>query len=115
MTRGQRNGALTKEELLTRLRTAFPDAKFPATVKLSALLGHARYYGLISDHELDETTPRTETVIPCYLFTWVADRLCGPRLSCASDCSVPVWRPGWIATPAQSSTSNASSTASRTP
>jgi hypothetical protein len=70
MTRGQRNGALTKEELLTRLRTAFPYAKFPATVKLSALLGHARYHGLISDHELDETTPRTETVIPCYLFTW---------------------------------------------
>jgi hypothetical protein len=68
MTRGQRNGVLTKEELLTRLRTAFPAAKVPATVKLSVLLGHARYHGLISDHELDETTPRTETVIPCYLY-----------------------------------------------
>jgi len=125
MARGQRNGALTKEELLTRLRTAYPAATFPATVKLSVLLGHAKYHRLVSDHELDETTPRTETVIPCYLFTWVAEqerrekiqsyvatasrlyrrgtlilnivsqRSCGSRLPGASDCSVPVWRPRW--------------------
>ena len=74
MARGQRNGALTKEELLTRLRTAYPAATFPATVKLSVLLGHAKYHRLVSDHELDETTPRTETVIPCYLFIWVAEQ-----------------------------------------
>ncbi|MEI6358212.1 MAG: hypothetical protein WCP53_14090, partial [Verrucomicrobiota bacterium] len=125
MVRGLRDGTVTKAVLLDRLQKAVPDAKFAKTASLPALLGHAMYHRLVSKLEVDETTPRVETTMPCYLHTYVTDpyhrskidqyvvaasklyrrgslimnaiaqRLCGPRHPGATDCSVPVLRPRW--------------------
>lgn len=125
MTRGQRRGALTTSELKTRLLDAFPQVKIPASTGISVLLGHAIYYKLLTDDEIDETTPRYESTLPCYLHTYVeqperraklrdyavvasklfrrgslilnrvAMAVCGPRLAGARDDSVSVLRPRW--------------------
>lgn len=121
--RGHRDGQLTKHALRERLSTSFPDAELSASLSLKELLGHAMFHGIVSVKEIDETTPRNESVVPCYLHTYVrhadhrrkleeyvqvssrlyrrgtiflnlhAQRRCGPRLPGASDSSVSVWRP----------------------
>ena len=125
MVRGQRDGAVTKADLLGRLLAAFPGVSIPKSAKLKDLLGHAIFHKLVTAKEVDETTPRIEKTLPCYLFTYVKDAtlrarietyvvatsklfcrgsillnliaqtVCGPRLAGATDCSVPVWRPAF--------------------
>lgn len=129
MTRGQRVGELTRSELTARIEQAIPSAwsALPNSIQkkksLSALLGHAIHYGLVSEREIKETTPRIESTLPCYLYTYVVDEslrqkiqqyvvtasklyrrgslilnlvaqsTCGPRLPGASDITVTVLRP----------------------
>jgi hypothetical protein len=50
-------------------------AKFPVSASLSRLLGHVIYHRLASTAEIDETTPRTESTLPCGLYTHVTDPL----------------------------------------
>ena len=126
MVRGQRDGTLSKSALLERLKQVIPEnAKIPATATLQVLIGHAVFYKLLSPKEIEETTPRDETTLPCYLWTYVTDAhhrsqieayvkvasrlyrrgslilnilaqsVCGPRLPGATDVSVSVWRPPW--------------------
>ena len=76
MVRGQRVGALTRAELISRLEKALPDmwkALGPSAgkKKLVQLLGHAMYHKLLTDAQVVETTPRAETTLPCYLNTYV--------------------------------------------
>lgn len=105
--------------------SSLPDGLSPAshTDGVATLLGQARYYGLVNDHEVIETVPRTETVLPCYLGTVVkcpvqrstidqyvvlasklyrrgsillnriAMTLCGPRHPNAGDLDNVVFRP----------------------
>lgn len=129
MTRGQRVGELTRSELAARIEQAQPLAwsALPKTTQkkktTSVLLGHAIHYGLVSELEVNETTPMDESTLPCYLYTYVADDfkrqniqqyvvaasklyrrgslilnlvtqgICGPRLPGAADVSVSVLRP----------------------
>ena len=129
MTRGQRAGELTRTELAARIERAQPAAwiALPKTVQkrktTSALLGHAIHYGLVSKFEIDETIPRDESTLPCYLYTYIVDdawrqkiqqyvvaasklfrrgslilnlvaqSVCGPRLPGAADVTVTVLRP----------------------
>jgi hypothetical protein len=125
MTRGQRQGALTTAELTARLRREFPHVVVPAAASLCVLLGHAIHYKLLTDDEIDESTPRVESTLPCYLHTYVAEpvrrtklrqyaitssklfrrgslilnrvamAVCGERLPGAGDCRVSVLRPRW--------------------
>ena len=73
MPRGQRQGNITKENLVNRLRGKLSEdgiekEKLPTTrASLPCLLGHAIFYGLVSEHEISETVPRMETTIACYL------------------------------------------------
>lgn len=69
MTRGCRDGLVTKEELQRRLVAAAPHDTVvpPATAPLPVLLGHAAQHGLVTAKEFTETVPRTERTIPCYL------------------------------------------------
>ena len=72
MTRGRRQGYVTKEELTQRL-LGF-DASFDLQKSsASELLGHAVFYKLVTDHEKDETIARTETTTSCYLRTHAVD------------------------------------------
>lgn len=72
MTRGCRTGKVKKEELRDRLA---PSAARnggvlpPASAPLPELLGHALHYGLLSEREVEETVPRVEKTIPCYLLS----------------------------------------------
>lgn len=127
MTRGCRSGFVTKTELVRRLDEHLPEgiSKGLRESGVPVLLGHASYYGIVSEHEEEETVPRTETTLPCYLHTHVTDErlrniideyvvaasklyrrggtianliameLCGPRHPGAGDVSVAVWRPRW--------------------
>ncbi len=72
MGRGQRAGALTRKVLLARLDAVVPKAA-GRTANVATLLGYAKYHNLISDHELNETIPRIEATIPCYLFSHITD------------------------------------------
>jgi len=71
MTRGCREGIVTKSLLLDRLdscsdcRTLTPAER--RNWGLRQVLGHALYYNLVTDREYRETVPRDETTIPCYL------------------------------------------------
>ena len=124
MTRGQRNFTVTKATLVERLQKhGQPQFTVSVDAPLKQLLGHAIYYGEVCDKEIEETTPRCDTVIPCYLYPYVTDvsyrhiidkyvefasqafrrgtiilnaiaqRLCGSRHPGAGDVSVAVWRP----------------------
>ncbi len=73
MTRGQRIGSLTKAELVERLAKHLPGCNATDKCSLTVLLGHAIYYNLLSDMEREETIPRVESTIPCYLHTHVQD------------------------------------------
>ena len=125
MTRGQRQGALTTSELTARLRQAFPHVVVPASASLCVLLGHAIHYKLLTEDEIDESTPRVESTLPCYLHPYVTEparrtklrqyavtssklfrrgslilnrvamAVCGERLPGAGDCRVSVLRPRW--------------------
>ena len=76
MVKGQRAHSLTKAELVSRLVTsgAYP-LNFEVTedAPLLQLLGHAIFYRLLTQLEIDETTPRNETTLPCYLRSFVSD------------------------------------------
>lgn len=77
MTRGQRVGQLTKEELTARLASPTlreSERTFTANkTKLVTLLGHAIYYKQVSELEILETTPAIEKTVACYLFSVVQD------------------------------------------
>lgn len=75
MTRGCRDGVVTKDKLADRLRMAQPSRAVPPprTTSLPTLLGHAMYYGLVSDRERAETLPREITTVPSYLYTHLTD------------------------------------------
>jgi hypothetical protein len=96
---------------------------FSEDAQLTTLLGHAVFYKLLSGNEQNETTPRTESTLPCYMYSFIKDaderskldryvvhfsdamrrgsiilnlvaqQTCGPRLQGAGDVSVAVWRP----------------------
>ena len=124
MTRGLRSGCVTKVELLKRLRAVPGGVNLkPSTSSLAQLLGHAIHHNLVNEHEVVETTPREETVLPCYLYTHITEEVkrqkieayvqassqlyrrgsilvnlaamdaYGTRLPGSNDLSVPVWRP----------------------
>ena len=61
--------------LLERLREALPDVSIPSSRSLTTLLGHAIFHKLVTAKEIEETTPRTPTTQPCYLFTYVTDTM----------------------------------------
>jgi len=127
MTRGQRDGALTRAQLIARLETV-PDAwalcgQSVGKKTLIHLTGHCIYYRLLSKKEVDETVPRSDSTLPCYLHTYItqeqhrraietyvvaasklyrrgtlilnllAQSVCGARLPGASDITVSVLRP----------------------
>ena len=127
MTRGQRDGALTRAQLIARLKT-LPDAwavcgKSVEKKTLMHLTGHCIHYSLLSKKEVEETVPRSDSTLPCYLHTYItkeqhrqaietyvvaasklyrrgtlilnliAQKVCGPRLPGASDIMVSVLRP----------------------
>jgi hypothetical protein len=128
MTRGKRNGTVTVETLLQRLRTVPGGDALDKEAGVPTLLGHAKFHKLVSDFEFEETVPRTVTVLPCYLWTHITDAALrqriddyvvaaselyrrgsiilncaamdafGARLPGAADISVPVWRPRYRTT-----------------
>jgi hypothetical protein len=69
MTRGCRDGKVTKDELRGRLaRLALQDAVVPpSTASLPEILGHAIHHGVVDAKEIAETVPRSERTIACYL------------------------------------------------
>ena len=68
-----RVGALSKTELEKRIKARFPDFNTKSATT-SRLLGHAIYHDLVSEKEIEETTPRNQiSTIPCYLYTYVSD------------------------------------------
>ena len=87
MTRGCREGKLTKADFVHRLasfvieRLQLDEADHSTTVKLvldelysrDALYGHAHAHGLLSDLECRESCPQTTSTVPCYLYTHVAN------------------------------------------
>lgn len=74
MGRGMRIGALSKVDLEKRILDRFPGVKIPKNAPTSQLLGHAIYHDLVTEKEIDETTPRNQiSTIPCYLYTYVSD------------------------------------------
>lgn len=76
MTRGCRKGFLTKETLIQRLEAVLPEAQLDAaSTSARVLLGHAKFYNVVNDFELAETTEREETTMACYLFTHVESPL----------------------------------------
>ena len=70
MTRGQRHGQLTRATLVERLQHS-PECRELTAAETQApllkLLGHAKHYGVVNQHEEKQTVPRVETTIPCYL------------------------------------------------
>ena len=75
MVKGQRAHCLTKADIVSRLINSFsPPSNFEITVdaSLPQLLGHAIYYKLLTQLEIDETTPRNDTTQPCYLRSLVS-------------------------------------------
>ena len=84
MTRGVRFGFVTKQELVHRLRncTRVPtDFAINLDAPVVQLLGHCKYYGLVSDLELRETTPFSESTIPCYFRSLISDEESRSRVS----------------------------------
>jgi len=79
MTRGCRNGLLTKAQLLDRLDRCGACRALTAAERrdgsLREILGHAVYYGLVTEKEYQETVPRDETTIPCYLRPLLEDKV----------------------------------------
>ena len=79
MTRGCRNGLLTKAQLLDRLDRCGACRALTAAERrdgsLREILGHAVYYGLVTEKEYQETVPRDETTIPCYLRSLLDDKV----------------------------------------
>ena len=74
MGKGMRIGALSKMDLEKRILDRFPDFKIPKNAPTSQLLGNAIYHGVVTEKEIDETTPRNQiSTIPCYLYTYVPD------------------------------------------
>jgi len=52
-------------------RSGVPLALPPPSATAARLLGHAKFHGLVTPDEYDETRPRSETTIPCYLTTHI--------------------------------------------
>lgn len=136
MTRGMRVGALTRAELMQRLESAQPAAwsaipdKEKKNMTVARLLGHALFHKLVKRPEEEETVPRTEATVSCYLNTYVtnpvhreqieryvkvasrlvrrgsiilnliAQTVCGARLPGAPDIWVSVLRPRFSDDPA---------------
>ena len=98
MTRGQRINTVTKTELVNRLTTAnnVPRFNISEDVSLLRLLGHAMYYGLVTDDEVTETVPRNETTLPCYLFTVLLDKNDRERMDKYVDASSEAFRRGTL-------------------
>lgn len=79
MTRGHRAGFVTAAVLTQRLDGFIEDHHRSTGVRLvrpprlpaSHLLGHARFHGLVTDAEFEETRPRKETTIACYMSSHV--------------------------------------------
>ncbi len=74
MTRGCRAGVVTKDCLAGRLSNHLGCPVKAGSQPVAHLLGAARFLNLVSDHEYNETVPRTESTIPCYLYTHVKDQ-----------------------------------------
>lgn len=70
--RGKREGVLAKKALVERLDTV-QQGVTKTSDRLPVLLGHAIHHGLVSRKEVDETTPRNDLTIPCYLHSHVVD------------------------------------------
>jgi hypothetical protein len=99
MTRGQREGQLTKDDLINRLSSIAANAArlqdheglvgtaLRRLYKRDQLFGHALFHGLLSDKEVRESCPTTTHTIPCYLYTHV---WC-PRLRDQIDKYVIAW------------------------
>ena len=98
MTRGQRAYTVTKAELINRLTTAnnVPRFEISEDVSLLRLLGHAMYYGIVTDDEVAETVPRNETTLPCYLFTVLLDKNDRERIDKYVDASSEAFRRGTL-------------------
>ena len=77
MTKGKRNGFVTKAELVSRLADASIDGVLPDPENASArvILGHAVYHKVVTSGEVSDTIDRQETTMPCYLYTHVEDPL----------------------------------------
>lgn len=68
MTRGCRAGKVLKKHLHERLSAVHAPGALPSEeAPLNELLGHAINDKLLSEHEIRETCPRTETTLACYL------------------------------------------------
>ena len=76
MTKGRRNGFVTKAVLAERLEESTGIAFDPEQSSARALLGYAIFHGAVTPMEQEETVERVESTIPCYLHTHVTD---GPR------------------------------------
>ena len=76
MTRGMRQGTLTKAVLVDRLLASGQisrETKFASDASVQQLLGHATHYKIVSKLEIEETTPVSETTMPCYLYSLISD------------------------------------------
>ncbi len=73
MAPGCRSGFVTKEALVARLASSVPQGATLKADKTSArvILGHAIFHNVVTAKEIDETTDRVETTLPCYLFSYV--------------------------------------------
>eukprot|EP00798_Chlamydomonas_sp_ICE-L_P017719 gene17719-24078_t len=75
MPLGCRQGYVTKDVLVARLVSAVPEGGALENKPARVLLGHAIFHGVVTANEVNETTERVETTIPCYLFSYVEDPL----------------------------------------
>ena len=77
MTKGKRNGFVTKAVLIERLCGASSGAASLDLADASArvILGHAVYHKVVTSAEVDETVDRQETTTSCYLYTHIEDPL----------------------------------------
>jgi len=122
MTRGRRAGYLTNEDLRGRLNDKGIGVS-PNVDNHDGLFDLCCVHKLLTDAEIEESRPRKERILPCYLFTHVTDpmwrrkvedyvvvasklfergstilnlvalHLFGSSIPGAKDLSVPVWRP----------------------
>lgn len=69
MTRGQRDGTVTKAVLLERLKHVASQGAVvpPHSTSISEILGHCIFYDLVNKKERSETIPRIERTLACYL------------------------------------------------
>ena len=97
MTRGQRAGFVTKAALASLLAERVPDAAlFVGEWSQAKLLGHAYYYGLIDDAAVEETIPRKEAVVACYVKPYVTDAVAQRKLDAYAIAASQLYRRGCI-------------------